>query len=528
MRHFVLITLIILFSAGCALTSPEIPAPTSRADTTFEATEALTAEAALTEEQTTVEPEQTSESTPAAQNLLVALRTASARQIALLDTAGTVTPLLDIPSNASRVTACGDDASSPDGRNFAFYVGGTAGSLYLINAANTPVLVDDVEYHACLGSGTFQFSPDGRRFAYIDYGRNSSDDEYSDGTLRIFDAATISEAAHFENVTAFDLRDDGVIFVSLFTNNRGEADEAAVTLWDGAAERELVTLLPTGERCRFTSASVSAAADQSTAGLVLGQRCITGNPATQWQFYLIHLADRSATLAASEYQPGAFVPFARTNQVFFSPDSRYAFFTIPDGVTVSTVTLAAVQLADMTISPIIDRQMVMPGVIGMTSAAPRFSPDGQWLAAAVTSPNNDNQIAAVSLADPATPPIGISAGSRGDVISALEFTRDSRQIVYIAGATEGGDNTVLTLDLEMGSERRVARGHFDRALAISPDGGTAALIDWQRVENPRQPMYANLILLDLASSTVTTLFTGADVVDGEVTNLRSAEPLAWR
>jgi hypothetical protein len=540
MRHLVLLTLIIGLCAGCAATPSTIPNPTRRPPTQTLEAEASTPEVtpvvettAAPETTSAAEPEVTAEVTASAesapaQRLLVALTTATSRQIGLMDTGGAFTPLLDIAANASRVTPCGDQAQSPDGRYFAFFVGGAAGSLYLMDGANQPVLIDDVEYLVCLGSGTFQFAPERPRFAYIDYTASVAVNEYADGTLKIFDAETVSEAARFENVTTFDLTADGALFVSFFTNNRGQADEAAISLWDGAAVREVATLLPTGERCRFTSASVRAAPDEATAALVLGQRCATGNPATQWQFYAIDLNANSATFAAREYQPGAFVPFSRTNNVFFSPDSAYAFFTVPDGVTTSTVTLAAVRLADMTISTPVERQLVTPSVTGGANAFPRLSPDGQWLAAVVTSPDNDNQIVALSLPEPGAPPIAIQAGSRGDLISALEFTGDSQQIVYIAGATEGGDNTLLTLDLALGSERRIMRGHFDDSLALSPDGSTAALLDWQRVDRPREPMYANLVLLDLATSAVTTLFTGADVVSGEVENLRTALPLAWR
>lgn len=541
MRHLILFALIVGLSAGCQSTRSNIPNPSPRPQTRTLEAESSTPEvtpivAATAAPETTgaAEPEPTVEVTaPAAraastQSLLVALTTATSRQIALMDSIGTVTPLLDIPTNASRVTPCGDEATSPDGRYFAFYAGGAAGSLYLMNAANPPILIDDVEYLVCLGSGTFQFGRESRRFAYIDYTASVAIDEYADGMLKLFDADTASEIARFENVTAFDLSGDGALFVSFFTNNRNQADEAAVSLWDGAAVREVVTLLPTGESCRFTSASVRAAPDQATAALVLGQRCAAGNPATQWQFYVIDLSANSATFAAREYQPGAFVPFSRTNHVFFSPDSAYAFFTVPDGVTASTVTLAAMRLADMTITTPIERQMVTASITGGANAFPRFSPDGQWLATVVTSPDNDNRIVALSLPEPDVPPIAIQAGSRGDLISALEFTRDSRQIVYIAGATEGGDNTLLTLDLNLGSERRIVRGHFDRALVLSPDGGTAAVLDWQQPDRPREPMYANLVLLDLATSAATTLFTGADVVSGEVENLRTAAPLAWR
>src|SRR5690606_30843960 len=199
-----------------------------------------------------------------------------------------------------------------------------------------------------------------------------------------------------------------------------------------------------------------------------------------------------------------------------------------DGVTAYTVAVAAVQLSDFTITVPVGRQAVFPNFSGTTNAYPRFSVDGRWLAMAVTSPNNENQVMVLDLSNPTVPPIALSAGSRGDLISGLNFTRDNRQLIYTAGGQGGADNALIALNLESGSERRVLRGHFDRDVVVAPDNNTAALLDWQRVEDPRQPTYMNLVLVNLNDSTVTTLFTGADVEDGRVNNVRTAIPLTWR
>jgi WD40 repeat protein len=406
-------------------------------------------------------------------------------------------------------------------------VGSSVGSLYLIDGANPPVLVDDVEFLSCLGHGTFQFAPNGSRFGYIDYVSSITGLEFATGVLKINDALSLSEAARFENVTAFDLDDNQALFVSLFANNRSEADEAAVSLWDGTATREIATLIPTGERCRFTSATI-ASAPNGGAALVMGQRCMRGNTATQWQFYTLDLQARSATLVSSNFQPGSFVPYAGTNNLFFSPDGAFTFFTVPDGVTTSTVALAAVDSSSMNISVPIHSQAVFPAYSAAANALPRLSPDGRWLAMVVTSPNNDNQLVALDLTQPNVPPITISAGSRGDLISGMAFTPNSEQIIYVAGDTNGGDSTLLVLNLTVGSEQRLARGHFGADLVVSPDGTAVALLDWKRVETPREPMYADLVRIDLATQAITTLLPGAQIVDGRVTQLQTIIPLEWR
>lgn len=54
--------------------------------------------------------------------------------------------------------------------------------------------------------------------------------EFADGFLHIVNSSDFTELYTYENVTAFDLTDTGAAFVSFFTNDKNEADEAAV-IW---------------------------------------------------------------------------------------------------------------------------------------------------------------------------------------------------------------------------------------------------------------------------------------------------------
>lgn len=519
-----------LVLVGCGTTSTPDVTPDSTTDAlTTPAEEAATpTPAPPTETPPPTVDAQALDNLPDGQNLLVALTTpGEPRQIALMNRDGEAISVMNIPADATRVTACGNEATSPNARFFAFYVGGDAGDLYLMDNTKSPIRIDDAEYLVCVGNGTFQFSPDSNRFAYIDFFPGVTREEYADGNLKLFESSNGNQIATFDSVTAFDINNNQAVFVSFFVNDRNEADEAAVSLWDGSVTREIATLRPSAERCWFTSAAISFAPN-GTAALVTGQRCTASGNATQWQFYTLDPSAGSATLAASDTQPGAFVPFARNNNVFYSPDGAFAYFTVPDGVTAYTVAVAAVQLSDFTITVPVERQAVFPNFSGATNAFPRFSPDGRWLAMAVASPDNDNQLVTLDLSNPTTAPIALSAGSRGDLISGLAFTRDNSRVIYTAGGAGGADNALLALNLSSGSERRVLRGHFDRDVFVSPDNNTAALLDWQQVDDPQEPPYMNLVLVNLGDSAVTTLFTGADVVDGRVTNVRTAVPLTWR
>ncbi|MBI5667543.1 MAG: PD40 domain-containing protein [Chloroflexi bacterium] len=445
-------------------------------------------------------------------------------QIALLSEDGTVTPLFDVPAPATRLAVC---ATSPDGSVLAFYAGDDNGALYLQSGFSAPVQIEAVPALTCLGGGRVEFSPDGRWLAYIAYEPGAAQSEFADGFLRVVDTGTAQPVFNGENATAFELIPGGVAYISFYTNDRNEADEAAITVWDGSARREVVTLRPSGPDCRFVSGQL-AAAPNARYLVVMGQRCKGGDSRTQWQLYAINPAEGSATLAASDFQVGAFVPFARTNDIFFARDGSRAYFTIPDGVTAYTAGVKAVNLADLTVSDVIERQAVLPNFSGAANVFPQFSPDGRWLALVVTSPNNDNTLTVLDLANPTVAPITLPAGSRGDVFSALAFAPDGRRLYTImGGAFLGADNSLISIDLSTGSSNRVARGRFAQWLVVMPDG-QIAVTDWQIPADAKEPPYLNTVVINPDTGITTTWFTGADVVDGKVTNRRFALPLAWR
>jgi hypothetical protein len=453
----------------------------------------------------------------------------AAGQLGLIDGTGAFTEMMEIPAQTSRLRHCGDQAISPDGTMFAFYVGLEQGSLYMMDGTGTPVAVDEVNALTCMGGGTFQYAPDSTSLAYIDFEPDATASEFADGFLRVKNGADLSEMFSSENVIAFDITNEGVGFVSFFTNDRNEADEAAVFWWNGSAEREIATLRP-DENCRYTSSSVAITPDGNLL-IIMGHRCLSGDTRTSWQLYRVDVQARSATLAATEFSSGQFASFSRTNQITILPNDNAAMFTVPDGVTANTVSLLTVNLDDLSTSTIIERQAVFPTLNQGSNVFPLVSPDSRWLALVVTSPSNDNTLHVYDLQDLTVAPITVSAGSRNDIIADMAFSADSNWLIFIAGSESTGrnaDNSLIALDLNAGSDFRIKRGRFARGLAVSPDGSKVVVQDAEVLEDEREPTYLNLVEIDVNTSETALLFEGADIVEGKVTNQRFAKPLIWR
>ncbi len=447
-------------------------------------------------------------------------------QLAYLNSSGVAESVLELPQQTSRVESCSDMPTSPDGKLYAFYAGQNKGGLYVIRESDKPVMLGEVQGLTCLGDGTFQYSPDSARIGYISYEGDAATSEFADGYLHIVNSSDFSEAFKYENVTAFDMTDTGAAFVSFFTNNKNEADEAAIIVWNGTGQQEVATLKPASEDCKFTSASISVLPDGKMM-LVLGHRCKKGDTKTNWQLYSVNPADKSATLAANAAQAGAFAAFTRSNSIYLSPDGTQALFTVPDGITANTVGLKRVSVNDLSIADVLDRQLVAATYNGAPNAFPQVSPDGKWLAASVTTPNGENNIYIWSLSDPSLAPIMVSAGSKGDTVSSLEFTPDSSKVLAVLGGAGKANNSLVAIEVANGRDSRIARGHFGTGLTISADGSQVALQDWQIPEDATQPAFLNLVSININDGSMTTLYTGADIVEGKVKNQRFAFPMTW-
>lgn len=455
-------------------------------------------------------------------------------QIVYLTGDNQVEVLFDLPQGANRIIPCTEQATSSNSRHFAFYAGTEKGSLYLVNGADTPVEVDKgVSAMSCVGMGTFQYSPDSSRFGYIDY-VTGIQSPYASGWLYVKNSETYQSvfttdtdaSVSDENVTAFDLSNEALAFVSLFS----DAEEAAIYYQANGFPDEVSTLFA-DDGCAFRNIQITIVND-NTLALVVGQRCTGGN--TEWALYTVNISARSTnrTLVTGDVI-GSYYAVARSNATIASPDGETLYFAYPDGIAQNSTHVQSVDLVNIQAGDPLFNNALMPiftnNIYARTAnAMPVISPDSAWLAVVSRSPDNDVAINVIELDAPELPPIVISAPNRGETVSAMQFTPDSGALLFVIGANNADNNSLFSLDLMSAAESRVMRGRFGQQIIVSPDGKYAAVPGWRIVNAPGQPNYLTLIAVNLETREPTTVFAGATVANDVVSDLRFVYPLSWR
>jgi hypothetical protein len=440
---------------------------------------------------------------------------------------GTVTELLNLPAGITRLNACGERATSPDGRFFAFYAGGDTGSLYFVDGVNAPSSLAEVNALTCLGMGTFLYSPDSQRLGYINYAADASSSEFPVGALVVADTVNPANQTTFENVTAFDLATGLVSFVSGFADSQGDVTEAGIFVWAGDGNPSEISTLFADNGCEFRSASLAFVTTEQLI-VNLGQRC--NGSRTTWALYSVDIDGRAAGLELSGNAVGSYFAASRPNTVIVAPDGETAYFTYPDGLAQNTVTLRAISLTDMEASDTLAANAIMPRFVAgrpfdvTANARPVISPDERWFAIVTNNGNNEAAINILDLNMPELPPLTISAGNRGDTISSMAFTADSAQLLFVSGGNDGGNNSLFTVNLATSIDSRVVRGRFDMPLVVASDNAVAAIPNWQSEPENR----LTLVGVNLLGNDSTILYDGATFDGDALINRRFVYPLSWR
>jgi Tol biopolymer transport system component len=439
---------------------------------------------------------------------------------------GEAREVLVLPAGTNRVQPCGERATSPDGRYFTFFAGSDTGSLYLVDSAHEPTEIGPAGAMTCLGMGTFRYAPDSSRLGYINFPAEAASARYALGRLHIIETSSGEEQSNFNDVAAFDLSDNEAVFISFYPGSDDKVKEAAVSYWVEGSLREVVALFPAAA-CQYRDAQV-VIVDEETSLVLLGQSC-EGVPGGSWTLYSVDMAGHSAVQIVAGSDPGSYFS-ARANALLISPDGRTAYFTTPDGLRLETANLYSLSLVELEQQPPLISHVVMPRIVTSrpydpgANSGPVLSSDGRWLAVVRSDANHTAVLHVLDLNVPDLPPIRIAAGSGQDTVSGMAFTADSQRLLFVAGGNDGGSNSLFSVDLETAADNRVIRGRFAGPILISPDGGAAALSDWQGDRS----RYLNLNVVNLAQNQSIALFIGAEIVDNTVIDQRFIYPISWR
>lgn len=449
--------------------------------------------------------------------------------LASMNDKGETAEILAIPDSTSRVIACGDQANSLNRRFFAFFIGNATGKLYVMDGGNAPKELDTTAPLTCLGMGTLQYSPDSNRLGYMVFAGDAVDKKLPIGTFVQRESSSGNEQFRHDNTVAFDLNNSASAFISLFADNNNQFREAAVFHRTGDNPQEITTLFA-DEGCQFRNAKIAFAGDNRLA-VLMGQECRNNST---WKFYSVDINGKSASLALSGTTGGQFFSDSAQGVLITSPNGDTVVFTVQDGIAIESTDLYMVKMNDIQeTSPrienaIMPRQPINRPYDYSIASAPVLSYDGKFLAVVSRSPNNDYALHILDLTAPDNAPITIGAGSRGDVISAMRFSANNQRLFYITGGHSTNNNSLFYVDIASATETRVIRGRYTGDIFLSSDGNSAALMEWEINETPRQSNVLHVSLVNISSGQSTRLFSGGTITDGQVTGGRFAHLLWWR
>ncbi|MFW5691281.1 MAG: hypothetical protein ACOCXZ_02160 [Chloroflexota bacterium] len=433
--------------------------------------------------------------------------------------------IAELNAAALNVQRCGTTPDSPNGSTVAIYAGSNErGSLYLMTGTDDPAVLTGIPWRTCLGPDTLQWAEDSGSLALINYDLTGT---LSAGILGIYPTSAPDNpsftradvAAFFYDGTRLALVEAGGDFVSVHSGTPAELTELT-RLFSGRAG------------CPHRGAALTYTGPEALA-VALGENCGSGN---RWSVNIVDIPQR-VTNRLLEEPTG---PNGRGAANFFAQAGVLALWTndvgdtlvltYPNGVLGNfSAEVVRIDLRRAQDYALLFDNAVMPRQpISTPSSAPVTTQDGRWLAIVE---QNANRVSALHLIDLETGTLArtIDQPEPGALFSAIAFTPDSSSLYYVVGGTDGDVNVLYRTTLTGSAEppEPVAEGRFVGPLIVAPNG-REAVISERATGGDRDEPYLNLIAVDLRNGDRETVFTGAEVVDGALTNRRFAWPLSWR
>jgi len=363
-------------------------------------------------------------------------------------------------------------AAAPTGKVTLFTGIESKGAQGIYNPDGTLVqALDDNSGLACSLTGGIQVSPNQSRLGVVQYGPDAAGKTFLLGKLSIRDLGAAKEVAKFDSVTAYQLQDDGVLYLQFFTNDKGEANQADLMWWDGSKSRPVQREIASLQDCQFTSGRVLHLGDKAYS--LFGEKC--KNKGTSWRLMRTDFAGGNSTNIASGQAGGDYFTKTGTNGIWALPDGSALLIAVPHGLSQEVGVLLRVNLSDNSVSTVIGSV-----VLDLHPQNPPrrfvFSPAGDRLAVVTRDGNGGEALYVLNLANlgNASDLTPLAGGKRSDRVGALAWTADGGRLYYVIS----GDLNGLYYQTFSGASERnlVVRGMF-QGLAITENGAMAAVAE---------------------------------------------------
>ncbi|MBX3065262.1 MAG: hypothetical protein KF726_19945 [Anaerolineae bacterium] len=411
--------------------------------------------------------------------------------------AGGMIPLKTGLSERSIVLQCGEPTTGA-GESMIIYVGGDTAQpvLYPIGGGE-PTLLGETIGMTCALQKRIHYSPDGKRLGLIQYVSSVRNANFAVGMLRVLQMPDNTAVFSANDVTSFQLYDDGVLVLQIYSGGDGRGRSAVLRWWDGSNERILEQNILSLDGCQFVAGSTIRVGE--TVYTLFGERCT--NQGSIWRLMKTDFAGGNSANVESEATGGRYFVTAASNDLWSLPATEEVLIAYPNGLAADVVNLERVSVKTGA------AQTVMNGVVvdQYQPSAPRrflFSPDHSKLAFVTRDGNGGEALYIYDLSQPAEPPQQVAGGNRSDRIGAVAWAGDGSRLFYILS----GDLNSLSSFSMMGESKVIARGQF-QMLVASANGKLVATSEQVRLS--ASDVRNNLVVINTESQEKTVLIEGA-------------------
>jgi hypothetical protein len=384
--------------------------------------------------------------------------------------------------------------TAPDGNSSIMHTG-TMPVLYPLNGGSARKLGETLGL-ACTIQRRIQYSPDGARLGLMQYTSDVMQGNFVVGMLRVQNVVDGKTLIALNDVTSFEMYNDGVLYLQLFSGGGGRARTAALRWWDGKEDRAVESNILTLDDCQFVAGRAIRMGEK--AYTLFGERC--PNKGSSWRLMRTDMAGGNSQNIQSQESRGAYFLNAGTNDLWPLPTTNEILVAHPNGLAADVVNLLRVSVVDDTVQPV----MTSVTIDQHPPSTPRrfvFSTDGKKLAFVKRDGNGAETLYLYQLDQPAEPPLVVAGGNRGDQIGAVAWAGDSQRLYYL----DSGDANTLSVFALTGESKVIQRGTF-QGLALNPDGTLIATSEQVRLD--ARDVRNHLVLIQTADGQKTTLVEG--------------------